>query len=60
MTTVSTADKLKTYHSLQVSNVAVHMYPALQLMQTKVIFMDDQLTMEITKIISLENLYIRS
>ena len=47
-------------------NVAFHMYPVLQLMQTKILpmsyedenFMGDQLTIKTTKITSLKNLYI--
>ena len=64
---MAAATKLRTcHHPLQVSDVTVQVYPALQLMQAKVLpinfkdenFADNQLTTKTLKFISLENLYV--
>ena len=43
MTHSNAAGKVKTcHHHLQMSNVAIHMYPALQMMQAKFLLMKFQ------------------
>ena len=68
-TKTATAGKIKTYHHhLQVSNLAVHVYPALQLMQAILwqlsfedeILVDDKLTTKTMILTSLKNVCIHS
>lgn len=59
---MTATDKEETYHPpLQAPNIGIHMYPALQLMETKILqmkfqFVAGQLTVKTLKTTSLKNL----